>query len=152
MKPHWRNWLTRGLGDDAFLDFVHDIERLISKVLSVAMIGVILVLVLDLAYVLLRELTKSPVGIFGEGLIFIFGSFLNILIALELLENITAYLRKQVVHVELVIVTALIAVARKLIIFDFNKGTSLDLVGLGSAIIALSVAYWIVRRSQAPKS
>jgi len=47
--------------------------------------------------------------------------FLNVLIALEILENITAYLRKHVVQVELVIVTSIIAVARKIIILDFEK-------------------------------
>jgi uncharacterized membrane protein (DUF373 family) len=147
----WQKWWKQQFQDESFLDFVHDMERLISKVLSVTMIGVIFILLLDLGFVLVTELTKSPTGIFGQGLIVIFGSFLNILIALELLENITAYLRKHVVHVELVIVTALIAVARKLIIFDFSKGTSLDLIGLGAAITALSIAYWIVRRSQPPQ-
>jgi len=146
----WRQWWRRQFQDESFLELVHDMERLISKVLSVGMVGVILILLGDLGFVLIQELRKSPAGIFGQGLIVIFGSFLNILIALELLENITAYLRKHVVQVELVIVTALIAVARKLIIFDFSKGTSLDLVGLGVAILALSIAYWLVRRSQPP--
>jgi uncharacterized membrane protein (DUF373 family) len=49
------------------------------------------------------------------------GPFLNILIGLEILENVTGYFRKNVLQVELVIVTSLIAVARKIIIFNFEK-------------------------------
>ncbi|MEB3210817.1 MAG: phosphate-starvation-inducible PsiE family protein, partial [Leptolyngbyaceae bacterium] len=69
-----------------------------------------------------------------------------ILIALEVLENITAYLKRHVVQVELVIVTSLTAIARKIIIFDFEKAGGNELIGLGVAIFALSISYWIVRR------
>jgi len=57
-----------------------------------------------------------------------FWPVLNVLIALEILEN-TAYLRKHVVQVELVIVTSIIAVARKIIILDFEKTSGTDLMG-----------------------
>jgi len=59
--------------------------------------------------------------------------FLNVLIALEILENITAYLRKHIIQVELVIVTSIIAVARKIIILDFEKTPGTDLIGLALA-------------------
>ena len=54
-------------------------------------------------------------------LIEVFGTILNILIALEIFENVTGSFRKNVLQVELVIVTSLIAVARKIIIFNFEK-------------------------------
>lgn len=138
--------ITRAWKDENFLGNIKQIENLVSKILSIAMIVVILVGVADLALLLIRELQTEPYGFFNITLIEIFGLFLNILIALEILENITAYLQKQVVQVELVIVTALIAVARKLIIFDFTKNTGLELAGLAGAILSLSFSYWIVRR------
>lgn len=55
---------------------------------------------------------------------------LNVLIALEILQNITAYLRKPIVQVELVIVTCIIAVARKIVILDFEKTLGIDLIEL----------------------
>ncbi len=82
----------------------------------------------------------------GRTLINIFGLFLNVLIALELLENLTAYLKKHVVQVELVVVTSIIAVARKIILLDFEKTSGIDLIGLGIAIFALAISYWILRR------
>lgn len=107
--------------EDPFLRAITRLESLISKLLSILMIGLITVAVVDLARFLVADLLTEPTGFFSTTLIEIFGLFLNILIALEILENITAYLQKQVVQVELVIVTSLIAVARKIIIFDFEK-------------------------------
>jgi uncharacterized membrane protein (DUF373 family) len=132
--------------DEGFLTSIHIVENLVSKVLSLALVGVILASLADLIIFLYRDLLREPVGFFSNTLIEIFGMFLNVLIALELLENITAYLRKHVVQVELVIVTALIAVARKLIIFDFSKASGIDLIGLATASFALSISYWLIRQ------
>jgi uncharacterized membrane protein (DUF373 family) len=133
--------------DEPFLGLIHRVENLVSKILSVALIVVILVSLFDLIVVLSGDLfTAEPVGFFNKTLIEIFGLFLNILIALELLENITAYLRKHIVQVELVIVTALIAVARKIIIFDPKQSDKVDLIALAIGSLALSVSYWLIRR------
>jgi uncharacterized membrane protein (DUF373 family) len=126
-------------------------EGLVSKVLSIALILVILVSVYNLSIFLvinfiIPELTEPSLEKFGVNLFKIFGLFLNVLIALEILENITAYLKKHVIQVELVIVTSLIAVARKIIILDLEKTTALDLIALASAIAALAGSYWIVKR------
>lgn len=135
------------LGDDHnFLKIVEVIEAIASKVLSIALLIVILVALVDLIVVLFQSLFASPIGLFNTTIIEVFGLFLNILIALELLENVTAYLRKHVFHVELVIATSLIAVARKIIIFDLNKYSSVDLIALAAAIFALAISYWLVRR------
>ncbi len=133
--------------DENFLKFIHLIENIVSKVLSIALIIVIFVSLSDLVLVLSQDLfTREPVGFFGQTLIEIFGLFLNILIALELLENITAYLRKHIVQVELVVVTALIAVARKIIIFDPVKYEKSDLLALAAASLGLSISYWLIRK------
>jgi uncharacterized membrane protein (DUF373 family) len=70
-----------------------------------------------------------------------------VLIALEILENITGYIRSHVVQVELVIATALTAVGRKIIILDLEKVSGISLIGLALAILALSISYWLVRQS-----
>ena len=133
--------------DDNFLHLVHNIEKFVSKVLAIGMLIVIIIAIVDLGILLFKELFTEPIGFFNTTLIELFGLFLNVLIALELLENITAYLEKNVIQVELVIVTSLIAVARKLIILDLEKTSGIQLIGLAIAIFALSVSYWIVRRS-----
>jgi uncharacterized membrane protein (DUF373 family) len=148
----FRRWLAplRPLGDDQrFLALIKQIESAVSKALSIAMVIVVLVAVADLVLFLINDLQTSSDRFFATTLIEIFGLFLNVLIALEVLENITAYLRKHVVQVELVIVTSLTAVARKIIIFDFSKATGVDLIGLAIAIFALSISYWIIHRMNA---
>lgn len=132
--------------DDNFLGIAHGLENFAAKILIVALSLVILISLVDLINRLVADLAANPVGFFDKTLIDIFGLFLNILIALELLENITAYLKKHVVQVELVIVTSLIAVARKIIIFDLGKYNNLDLLALGVAILALSISYWLIKR------
>ena len=133
--------------DENFMRSIHTIENLVSKVLSVELIVVILVSLYDLVVILIKDLfTREPVGFFSKTLIEIFGLFLNILIALELLENVTAYLRKHIVQVELVVVTALIAISRKIIIFDPNKYSKDDLIALTVGTLALAASYWLIRK------
>ena len=85
--------------DENFLRFIHVVENLLSKVLSLALIFVIFISLSELVLILSKDLfTKEPIGFFGPTIIEIFGLFLNILIALELLENITAYLKKHIVQ------------------------------------------------------
>lgn len=133
--------------DEQFLHFTESVEVLVSKVLSLAMILVIIVSVCDLLIFLAKELINDSQTLLKDTLFVIFGLFLNVLIALEILENITAYLKKHVIQVELVIVTSLIAVSRKIIILDLEKKTAADLIGLAAAIFALSISYLIVRYS-----
>ncbi|MBE9228237.1 phosphate-starvation-inducible PsiE family protein [Phormidium sp. LEGE 05292] len=137
--------VKRMSSDEEFLGFIKVIESLVSKILSLAMVAVILVSVVDLIIYLWEDLFHHPVGFFTTTVIKIFGFFLNILIALELLENITAYLKNHAVQVELVIITSLVAVARKIIILDLDKVDGLELIGLAIAILALSISYLIVR-------
>lgn len=144
-------WLQDFFRDRKFLNLIHITENIVSKFLSISLIIVIFVSLYDLMLVLIRDLFIEPKGFFNTTLIEIFGFFLNILIALELLENITVYLKKHLVQLELVLTTALIAVARKIIIFDPGKYDKVDLIALGIAIVCLAVSYFLIRYSHNEK-
>jgi uncharacterized membrane protein (DUF373 family) len=147
-NPQKKNKIKDLMRDKNFLNVIHLTENFVSKVLSIALIIVILFSLFELILVLFKEiLLAEPIGFFNKTLIEIFGLFLNILIALELLENITVYLRKHIVQLELVLITALIAVARKIIIFDPAKYEKVDLIALGIACLCLAVSYWLVRHT-----
>jgi uncharacterized membrane protein (DUF373 family) len=141
--------------DEKFLETIETIERIVSKILSVGMIIVILLTIAQLSYALVEKLLitidKPSNESFNNTLFELFGLFLNVLIALEILENITAYLRKHVIQVELVIVTSLIAVSRKIIILDLEKKGSDDLIALAVAVFSLSVSYFIVHNTNTQK-
>ncbi|MEG3928997.1 MULTISPECIES: phosphate-starvation-inducible PsiE family protein [unclassified Microcoleus] len=143
--------ISKSSSDENFLHFTESVEVVISKILSLAMIWVILLSVCDLLIFLAKELVNHTDNLLKDTLFVIFGLFLNVLIALEILENITAYLKKHVIQVELVIVTSLIAVSRKIIILDLEKKTAADLIGLATAIFALSISYLIVRATNRGK-
>jgi uncharacterized membrane protein (DUF373 family) len=134
--------------DEKFLHTIEDVERIVSKILSVGMLVVIFIAIAQLSYALFEKLLitidRPNNESFNTTLFELFGLFLNVLIALEILENITAYLRKQVIQVELVIVTSLIAVSRKIIILDLEKKGSDDLIALAVAVLSLSIGYFIV--------
>ncbi|NEQ30233.1 MAG: phosphate-starvation-inducible PsiE family protein, partial [Leptolyngbya sp. SIO4C5] len=133
---------------EKFIQCVEAIVGLVSRVLSIAMVVVILVTVIDLGIFLVRSLfTFDSYGFFQSTLTEIFGLFLSVLIALEILENVMAYLKKHVVEVELVLATSLTAIGRKLIILDLKEISGLSLIGLATALLALSISYWIVRNS-----
>jgi uncharacterized membrane protein (DUF373 family) len=137
--------------DEHFLEAVESIERAVSKILSIGMIIVIFIAIAQLSYALIEKLLltieRPSNDNFNSTLFELFGLFLNVLIALEILENITAYLRKHVIQVELVIVTSLIAVARKIIILDLEKKSSSDLIALAVAVFSLSIGYAIVHQT-----
>ncbi|MEL6581292.1 MAG: phosphate-starvation-inducible PsiE family protein [Cyanobacteria bacterium J06607_15] len=129
-----------------FFKLVYLIENIVAKVLSIVLLILILVALVDLVFVIGNNILTEPLGSINKTLIELFGLFLNILIALELLENITVYLKKHIFQVELVISTALVAVARKIIIFDLQKYSGNELIALAAAIMALSISYWLIRQ------
>ncbi len=137
---------SRNFSDEGFLKNIGRFEGWVSKLLSVAMVLVIVVIVIDLFIYLSQSLLDpNPYNFLGKTLLDIFGLFLSVLIALEIMENITAYLKEHVVQVELVIVTSLTAVARKIIILDLDKVDGVSLIGLAIAILSLSLSYFIVK-------
>ncbi len=115
------------------------------------MIVVIFALVWDVFYTVFwtvyNEITEfGNQGYLQTTLFDIFGLFLTVLIALEIVENITGYLKKHEFQLELVLVTSLVAVARKIIIFDLKSpNASDDLIGLSVAIFSLTLSYVLVR-------
>ncbi len=147
MPSKFKHKLIRATSDQTFLHWAEFFENAIAKVLLIAIVLITLYATVDLVFFLGYKIWTIRLGSLGKTLINVFGLFLNLLIALELLENITGYLRKHVLQVELVIVTAIIAVARKLVILDLEKTSGVDLLGLAGAIIALTIGYFIIRLS-----
>ena len=76
----------------------------------------------------------------------IFGFFLILLIGVELLETIKAYLSENVVHSEIVLEVALIAIARKVITLNVKEYEPMTLIGIAALIFTISVSYFFIRR------
>jgi uncharacterized membrane protein (DUF373 family) len=122
-------------------------EKTIVFCLILMMMLVVLLSTIELGYMLVTDVISPPVLMLEiDELLDIFGFFLLILIGVELLETIRAYLQEHVVHVEVVIEVALIAIARKVIILDLKEITSNTLLGIAAIVLALSLAYFLQRR------
>lgn len=135
--------------DSDFLRAITVFERTLAKVLSLVLTVVLVVAGLQLVLFLSGDLLDLNVNWTGEGLIRLLDEVLVILIALEVLQNLTAYMREHAVQIELVLVTALTALARKVIVMPPGvQKNPADLIGLGVAVLSLAGAYWLVRHSR----
>ena len=77
----------------------------------------------------------------------VFGMIFTVIIALEFKRSLVALAerRESIVQVRAVILIALLAVVRKLIILDISHTEALTLFALAAAILALGCVYWLVR-------
>ncbi|HDR53004.1 MAG TPA: hypothetical protein ENN90_15520 [Mariniphaga anaerophila] len=82
-----------------------------------------------------------------DDLMDLFGVFLLVLIGIELLDTIKVYLRQNQVHVEVVVLVAIIALARKIVILKVEQLSGDVIIGIGVLIIALSVAYYLIKKA-----
>ena len=76
-----------------------------------------------------------------------FGAFMAVLIAIEIFVNIVSYLRDDVIHVRIVLATALMAIARKVIILDYSTTSSEYVYATAAVVAAMALAYWLVVRT-----
>jgi len=131
------------------------VETLLTKIQKLAAfaLGGMLAVVVLLSTVHLGALIAVEVWtpprflIRVQGLLEIFGYFLLVLIGVELLETVKAYLKKDVIHVRVVLEVALIAVARKVIIQEPNSVSALTLLGIAALILALGIASYLERQA-----
>ena len=117
-------------------------ERLILYSLISMMALVVLLATVDLGRIIAQDIISPPRFLLEIGQVLdIFGFFLLVLIGVELLDTIKAYLVEGVVHTEIVLEVALIAVARKVIILDVKEISPLALIGIAALVITLAAAY-----------
>jgi uncharacterized membrane protein (DUF373 family) len=77
----------------------------------------------------------------------VFGSFLLILIGLELMKTMVMYLQRHELHVEVVFTVAMIAIARHAISLNLESTSPLVLVGMAALIVGLSIGYYFFRKT-----
>ena len=128
-----------------------------EKVIVVSLIGMMIVVVflatIELGWIILKDIITAPMILLEiNELLEIFGFFLHVLIGVELLETIKAYLTEKVVHVEIVLEVAMIAIARKVIILDLEKYSSQTLLGIAALILSLAIAFYFIKHKQSRTS
>ena len=128
------------------LNWLRSFEHGIILALIYMMAIIILISTIELGYILVKDIISSPILMLEiDELLDIFGFFLLILIGIELMETIKAYLQDRIVHSEIVLEVALIAIARKVIILDVKEYDPVSIIGISALIIAISISYYILR-------
>jgi uncharacterized membrane protein (DUF373 family) len=123
---------------------------LFSKVIIWILVILLCLLAVLTIIGLLHELWNSfdsvgdIVDIRVEILTFI-GEILLVVIILELVDTIVVYTKEHIIRVGSVILVAITAVSRELIIFDYHGGDYLMLFGISAGIVSLAVVFWVVR-------
>jgi uncharacterized membrane protein (DUF373 family) len=131
---------------------IEKIEKCIYAILMIMLVAVLIAAMLDLAWLLFESLwITTPYILNSHEMITVLGAFLLVLIGVELLDTIKAYFHENAIHVEIVVLLAIIAVARKVILID-PTGVSgweygFEMMSIGVIVVGLSAGYFLIKRA-----
>jgi uncharacterized membrane protein (DUF373 family) len=137
------------------LEFVNKFEKFFYGALIVMLMIVLVFALGELAYTMIGSLTNvnsvTNLPAFGllenKELLNVLGIFLLVLIGIELLDTMMEYFRENAIHVEIVVLLAIIAIARKVILLDPSQMDGVELIGIGVIILGLAGAYFLIRKA-----
>ena len=134
------------------LPYLYTFEKITTRVLLVMMAGVVLLATVELAWILGKNVLSPPLFLLGfDELLELFGQFLLVLIGIELLLTMKIYIQHRVIHLEAMLIVALIAIARKIIVLEPKELPEGTLLGIAVLVFALTLGYYLVRRSRREK-
>ncbi|GAB4147577.1 MAG: hypothetical protein OHK0017_09430 [Patescibacteria group bacterium] len=135
------------------IKLIDNIQLIILQFLAILILCTLAFVAADAArelYLVVMSDSNSLIGF--DKITNLLGAFLSVLIVVELLENVLGYLKDHVIHVEVAVVTAIVAVARKIIIVDYVNVNPMLIVNLGGLILALGACYYLLRKSNTIKN
>jgi uncharacterized membrane protein (DUF373 family) len=142
--------LRRLFEDTTYLKLVDRSEQLLAKVLGLVLLVVMVAATIQLIVSVAWSLSQPATPWMASRLNNVLGDLLTLLIAGEVLQNVISYLRRHVVQIELVLLTAMTAVARKVIVLPPGAENKPQLLaGLGVAVLTLAAAFWLMRNLNA---
>ena len=134
------------------IELVNKFEKGVYAVLMVLLMLVLVGSLIDLLWLLYGALIlTTPALLEQRELVTVLGAFLLVLIGVELLDTIKAYFRENTIHVEIVVLLAIIAVARKVILLDPTGVTGFEfgfeLMGIGVIVVGLAAGYYLIKKA-----
>ena len=129
--------------------YLEKFEQIVTHSLLVMMAGVVLLATIEVAWLLSKDVLSPPLLLPGlDELLGLFGQFLLVLIGIELMHTMKIYIKHRVIHLEAVLVVALIAMARKIVVLEPKELHEGTLLGIAAFVLALTLGYYLVRRSR----
>jgi uncharacterized membrane protein (DUF373 family) len=145
----WQDRFRRARAEWMLLSFYERFEQIVILILT-GLIAVVVVfavwnLALKIFQAILAPGTFDPTdySVFQA----IFGAIFTVIIALEFKRSLLVVAQRQesIVQVRTVVLIALLAIVRKVIILDLASTDALQVFALAAAILALGAVYWLVR-------
>jgi uncharacterized membrane protein (DUF373 family) len=137
----WKHW--RGLSLQA--QFEHAIVLFLSSLIALVVVLTVWSLTLRVFAIVLQagSFDATDPAVFQS----LFGMIFTVIIALEFRRTLLVITERQrsIVHVRAVVLIAMLAIVRKLIILDLASGEAGELFALAAAILALGGVHWLVR-------
>jgi uncharacterized membrane protein (DUF373 family) len=75
----------------------------------------------------------------------VFAGVLLLMLGLELLETLKSYFTDSHLRIEIILVVALIAVSRHVMLIDVQHASGAELIGSSALTLSLAASYWLVR-------
>jgi len=135
---------------DKSVSVIHTAKKWMSFILLILMTIIVAIAIVELGIILYVDIFDPTDGVLFleiDELFRIFGFFFIILIGFELVETVEMYFKDNIIHAEVVLLVAVIAVSRKVILLDLEKYDPIAIIGLGIIIIALGGCYWLIKQS-----
>ncbi len=135
---------------DKAVSLISIAKKWMSFIVLILMTIIVAVAIVELGIILYLDLfdpTDDVLFLEIDEIFRIFGFFFIILIGFELIETIQMYFKDNIIHAEVVLLVAVIAVSRKVILLDLEKYDPLAIIGLGIIILALGGCYWFIKLS-----
>jgi uncharacterized membrane protein (DUF373 family) len=134
------------------VETVNKFEKFVYAVLMAMLMIVLLAALGELVVGLITTLfDATPYFLDPDEMIKVLGAFLLVLIGVELLDTIKAYFVENTIHVEIVILLAIIAMARKVILLNPAPGDTFafafELMGIGVIVVGLSAGYYLIKKA-----
>src|SRR6202158_856094 len=127
--------------------FEHVVVTILTALIAIIVVVAVWNLSVKILFglVLSGNLDPSDYAIFQA----VFGMIFTVIIALEFKKSllVIAERRENVVQIRSVVMIALLAICRKVIILDVKEADALQIFALAAAILALGVVYWLIRGS-----
>jgi uncharacterized membrane protein (DUF373 family) len=127
--------------------FEHVIVTILTALIAIIVVVAVWNLSVKILFglVLSGSLDPSDYSIFQA----LFGMIFTVIIALEFKKSllVIAERRDNVVQIRSVVMIALLAICRKVIILDLREPDTSQVFALAAAILALGVVYWLIRDS-----
>ena len=130
-----------------FDNVFHAFEKFLAAVLLILIAAVAMIAEAELGYLLYIDMTSPHGLLMGLNELFeIFGMFLMVLIAIELMSSIYMYMKDKSVHVEMMLLIAITALTRKVVILDKETTDPMAMLGIAALLGTLVGGYYLVKR------